>query len=602
MRGPRPGSPAGVLDPTAMSAKRESGLMVNKRKGPRDDRRAGKQNKLLVYALLLVAAFAFRGAVARFLSNDSPGDGKVYAQIARNVLEQHVYSHATEPPFDPSLIRLPGYPLFLSGVYSIFGHNANTAVRIVQALIDTATCALIALVAFYWEPDEARKRRSSIAALALATVCPFTTIYVATILTETPTMFFVVAMCLTATLALRAANQRKTLLWWLATGFLAGVSVLFRPDSGLFALAIGITLVVATLGRRSDVKLDSKREEVLYRTARTSYLGAVFSLAFCLVLVPWTIRNQRVFHLFQPLAPAHAEMPGEFVARGYLAWLRTWIDDGRYIGPVLWSLDSTQIKLAAIPESAFDSAEEKQRVGALLERYNHPPDEPELFTEAEPKSSPEDQATPEDQSRQNQKTETGKDENDNSDQSDEANSDEGDNQGDEEDQPDENASADQAADQSVEMTPEIDAGFAQIARERVARHPLRYYVWLPLKRAHSLWFDTHSQYYPFEGELLPLKYLDHDIHQQYWLPLFAGLTLIYSLLGIAGGWLLWQTRNFNARLGVLLAALMIFIRVVFFASLENPEPRYVVEAFPLLSILGGIALVRLGSLLRKRET
>jgi len=568
--------------------------MGNKRNGKRSDKHGRKRNRLLVYALLLIAAFSFRVAVARFLPNDSPDDGKVYAQIARNLLEQHVYSHATKPPYDPSLIRLPGYPLFLAGVYSIFGHNANTTVRIVQALIDTATCVLIALVAYYWEPDENRKRRSSIAALALATVCPFTTIYVATILTETPTMFFVAAMCLTTALALRTQNQGKTLLLWIVTGLLAGLAVLFRPDSGLFALAIGITLVVATLGRRSEVKLDSKREEVLYRTARTSYLGAVFSLAFCIVLVPWTIRNHRVFHLFQPLAPAHAEMPGEFVPRGYYSWLRTWIDDGRYVGPVLWSLDSAQIKLADIPDRAFDSPEEKQRVGALLEKYNHPPDEPELFTEPESKSS----VTPEDESKQDVKTETGKDENSNSDQSDEANSDEGD----EEDQADENAPADQGADQSVEMTPEIDAGFAQIARERIARHPLRYYVLLPLKRAHSLWFDTHSTYYPFEGDVLPLADLDRDLHQQYWLPLFAGLTLIYSLLGFAGGWLLWQTRNFNARLGVLLAALMIFIRVGFFASLENPEPRYVVEVFPFLSILGGIALVRLGSLVRRGQT
>ena len=103
----------------------------------------------------------------------------------------------------------------------------------------------------------------------------------------------------------------------------------------------------------------------------------MFSLAFCLVLVPWTIRNYRVFHLFQPLAPAHAEMPGEFVPRGYFSWLRTWIDDGRYIGPVLWSLDASPIKLDDIPDRAFDSAEEKQRVAALLEKYNHPAEEPE---------------------------------------------------------------------------------------------------------------------------------------------------------------------------------------------------------------------------------
>ena len=151
------------------------------------------------------------------------------------------------------------------------------------------------------------------------------------------------------------------------------------------------------------------------------------------------------------------------------------------------------------------------------------------------------------------------------------------------------------------MTPEIDAGFAQIARERVAHHPFRYYVWLPLKRAHSLWFDTHSQYYPFEGELLPLDNLDHSIQQQYWLPLFAFLTFACSLLGIAGGWFLWQTRDFNARLGVLLAASMIFLRLGFFASLENPEPRYVVEFFPFLSILGGIAMGRLGSLIRGQK-
>ena len=545
--------------------------------------------------MLLIAAFSFRGAVARFLPNDAPDDGKVYAQIARNVLEQHVYSHETEPPFGPTLIRLPGYPLFLSGVYSLFGHNDNTAVRIVQALIDTATCALIALVAFYWEPDESRKRASAIAALGLAAVCPFTTIYVATILTETPTMFLVVAMCLTATLAFKATNQRKTLLLWLATGLLAGVAVLFRPDSGLFALAIGITLVVATLARAGEVKLNSKREEILYRTARTSYLGAVFSLAFCLVLVPWAVRNYRVFHLFQPLAPAHAEMPGEFVPRGYYSWLRTWIDDGRYVGVVLWSLDAAPIKLGDIPGRAFDSADEKQRVRALLEKYNHPPEEPELFAAGPDSENP---PAPEDQSKQNEKSETGKSEATKTDQSDEANTDEEDSKGDEEDQTDESAPADQAADQSVEMTPEIDAGFAQIARERVARHPFRYYVWLPLKRAHSLWFDTHSQYYPFEGDLLPFEDLDHGIQQQYWLPLFAGLTLIYSLLGVAGGWFLWQTRNFGARLGVLLAALMIFIRVAFFASLENPEPRYVVEVFPFLSILGGIALVRLLELVK----
>lgn len=550
-----------------------------------NQKRSTRRNGLLVYALLLLTALSFRVAVARFLPNDTPDDGKVYAQIARNILEQHVYSIESEAPYNPTLIRLPGYPLFLSGVYSLFGHTDNGAVRVVQALVDTATCELIALVAFFWEPDEKRKRLSSIWALALATICPFTTIYVATILTETITMFLVVALCLTTTLALQTKKQGKALVLWIATGLIAGTAVLFRPDSGLFALAIGLTLVIAVLGRAGDVKLSSWRLEVVYRGARASYLGAVFSLAFCLVLVPWTIRNYREFHLFQPLAPAHAEMPGEFVPRGYFAWLRTWIDDGRYIGPVLWSLDSAPIKLADIPDRAFDSAEEKQRVGALLDKYNHPASEEDLFT---------DQSDSNNQSDSN--GEAKKDEE--TDQADDGTADE-DDQSDEEDKTDENAPADQASDQSVEMTREIDAGFAQLARERIAHHPFRYYVWLPLKRARTLWFDTHSQYYPFEGELLPLEDLDYTIHQQYWLPLFAFLTLLYSLLGIWGAYFLTQTRNFNAQLAVLLAALMVLIRVGFFATLENPEPRYVVEVFPFLAILGGIALAQVG---RRKNT
>ncbi|HKZ02997.1 MAG TPA: hypothetical protein VJ180_12195, partial [Pyrinomonadaceae bacterium] len=144
--------------------------------------------------------------------------------------------------------------------------------------------------------------------------------------------------------------------------------------------------------------------------------------------------------------------------------------------------------------------------------------------------------------------------------------------------------------QDVELTPQIDAAFAQIAQERISRAPFRYYLRLPLKRALSLWFDTHSQYYPFEGELFPLRDLDTESRQQIWLPLFAGLTWIYTLLGFAGAWTLWRSRTLDGRRWALLTALIILLRLGFFSTLENPEPRYVVELFPFFSIMGGIAI------------
>jgi hypothetical protein len=542
-------------------------------------------------SLVLLLAFAFRFAVARYLPNDTPDDGRLYAQLARNVLEQHVYSADGQPPYPPTLIRLPGYPLFLAAIYSIFGHTNNTAVRIVQAIIDTATCVLIALLAYYVEPDEYRKRAVALAALVIATVCPFATIYTATILTETVTMFLVVAMCLTATLAFRNESIRGSLLLWILTGLICGTAVLFRPDSGLFAAAIGITLVWENLFRPTVSRADDSQQSSLKSKLKLAIAtGAVFSAAFCVMLLPWTIRNWRLFHLFQPLAPAHAEMPGEFVPRGYLAWLRTWTEDQRYIGPVLWSLDSAPIHIGDFPDTAFDSDQEKQRVVALLKQYNQPPGveepspEPPLAT-AQPKQSNQ----PAENSAQSAVPEASPSEEEPQ---------EGEEESDENDQDDAEEAADEAG--SVEMTPDIDSGFAQLARERISRSPFRYYVLLPYKRAVSLWFDTHSQYYPFEGELLPLDDMDHTTHQHLWLPFFTALTWIYTLLGIAGALLLWRTRDFGARRWVILVALIVFSRLAFFASLENPEPRYVVEFFPLLSVLAGIATIHIALAVRTK--
>ncbi len=573
-----------------------------------------RRRGLAIFVVLLLLAATFRIVVAHRWPNDTPDDGRNYAQMARNVLEQHVYSHDTAPPYGPSLIRLPGYPLFLAAIYSVFGHTNNGAVRIVQALIDTASCGLVALLAFYWQPDEKRKRVTAIAALALAAVCPFTTIYTATILTEVPTTFLALAMFLAATLAFRSGSNtednedkkkgfKRALLWWMVAGLCGGLGVLFRPDSGLFAFAVGLTLVIAGLfgvppacetpnGKRSP--LAGLRRNL----PRVLLIGSLFSLAFILLLVPWTIRNARVFHLFQPLSPSHGEMPGEFVARGYNQWLRTWVDDEAYVSPFLWNLDTEQLDIDDVPPSSFDSAEEKARVAALFDKYNSPPD---TLEPAQPQATPTPQpsptpaATPANKSKATPSKSPPKkanaNSNSNSDEADDGN----DNSSDSGDESDKGDEADNSPSEpgSVEMTPEIDAGFAQIARERIARHPFRYYVWLPLKRAHTMWFDTHSQYWPFEGTLLPFDDLDYVHHQQIWLPLFALLTAIYTLLGLAGGWLLWSSREFASRRWLLLVTLAVVLRLMLFASMENPEPRYLVEFFSFLAVLGGIAIARI---------
>jgi hypothetical protein len=330
------------------------------------------------------------------------------------------------------------------------------------------------------------------------------------------------------------------------------------------------------LGLRKTPKIKDQRPKANTIITRVIACGAAMSFAFMLVLAPWTIRNWHLFHVFQPLAPQHAEMPGEFVPRGYLLWVRSWLDDQKYVAQFLGPLEVEPINVDELPDAAFDSPEEKQRIATLLEKYNRP-DESETSdtNEASQASLPSLTPTPSPNSaRQSSKL------NPAASPTPDENADEADESEDLTDQEEAN----------VEMTPEIDAGFMQIARERIARHPFRYYVSLPIKRARTMWFDTHSQYWPFEGELLPLDDMDYDIHQQYWLPLFAGLTAIYTLLGLAGAWVLWRGRKFQSGQWLLLAVLAIGLRLVLFSSLENPEPRYVVEFFPILSVLGGLFL------------
>ncbi|HXU40545.1 MAG TPA: glycosyltransferase family 39 protein [Blastocatellia bacterium] len=535
--------------------------------------------------LLTIIGLGFRLFIALQWPSDEPDDGRLYARIAINILEHRSYSIETEEPYPPTFIRVPGYPLLLAGIYSLFGHENNRAVRVVQAVLDTITCWLIALLALAWAPHKTYRfrRRLLLIALALAVFCPFPAIYVGTILTETCTILLATACALTGTLAIKTTNRARSIGWFALAGVTGGLATLVRPDSGLFVAAVGFTVVLVGLvrvyrtmiGRRverpiSDALSGSPRQILM----RTILGGAVLTAGFALALTPWTIRNARVFGVFQPISPSQANMPGEFVPNGYIGWLRTWVDDAKYTESVEFPLDQEQIHIEDMPDFAFDSAAERERVAELLERYNHPDN-----SVAQPPAAPVPEAKPPEPSSDSQKQSDVTASSD----SDEDPAEEADSPDDEADTPDEPEPR-----PPVEMTPEVDAGFAELTRERIARNPIRYYLGVPLKRAASMWFDTHSQYYPFQGELLPLSALDPDLHQQYWLPSFAVLTLLYTGLGAAGAWLMWRDKR--SRRWLLLLALLIIPRLAVLARMENPEPRYVVEFFAFVVAMAAIAM------------
>src|SRR6266446_6474928 len=142
------------------------------------------------------------------------------------------------------------------------------------------------------------------------------------------------------------------------------------------------------------------------------------------------------------------------------------------------------------------------------------------------------------------------------------------------------------------LTPEGDAAFAQLARGRAARHPLRTYLWLPLARAVTIWFTPRIELLPISGHVFPLRQMREDdpVDQEVTILFFAS-NLFYVGLGAWGAARLWRS-NSVARPAVAFLVLFILIRTAFLTTLETPEPRYVLVCFPALIALGAQVISR----------
>ena len=136
------------------------------------------------------------------------------------------------------------------------------------------------------------------------------------------------------------------------------------------------------------------------------------------------------------------------------------------------------------------------------------------------------------------------------------------------------------------LTPEEDAAFSRLARERTERKPLRTYLWLPLGRAITLWFTPRIELLPLSGTVFPLarSWEDDPIDQSVTVGLFL-LNVGYLALAAWGAVRLWQEAA-GARSAIILLGVFVLVRTAFLTTLETPEPRYVLVCYPVILALG----------------
>jgi hypothetical protein len=290
------------------------------------------------------------------------GDAPFYIELAWNWVKKGVYGFPINGQLTPVDMRVPGYPAFLAAVFGIAGKSI-TAVMLCQALVDLATCFLVARIAATLAPGPYRNK-VAFAALWLAVLCPFTANYNAVVLTET-LVTFLTALALLILLQAEVGGdfdtgeraQGKLLGRYFLGGVIVGLGTLVRPETPLLLLAAGIVLLTRWWRPANWPKI----------LRALAFMAAGLSLP----LIPWAARNWHTLREVQFLAPHYNELPGEFAPLGLNRWVDTWLWRFRDVYLVTWKLDSEEISIDNLPASAFDSDEERARVVTVFEQYNN---------------------------------------------------------------------------------------------------------------------------------------------------------------------------------------------------------------------------------------
>ncbi|GAC1434872.1 MAG: hypothetical protein NVS1B11_22380 [Terriglobales bacterium] len=133
------------------------------------------------------------------------------------------------------------------------------------------------------------------------------------------------------------------------------------------------------------------------------------------------------------------------------------------------------------------------------------------------------------------------------------------------------------------ITPEIDQQFGALANERIRHSPLRYHLWLPAARVADMWLRPRTEKLPSDSRWWEFN------DDPKWAALAVSFGLINVFYIVAA--LLGVVRSQPvAYLGLLLT--FVVVRSVFLSTLENPEPRYTLECYPVVIILAASLFAR----------
>ncbi|GAK51903.1 hypothetical protein U14_03149 [Candidatus Moduliflexus flocculans] len=218
---------------------------------------------------IAVVAFLFRLLMFFFVFEHSERtirpDTPSYVRPAINMTEGHGFSGNEHPPFFPSAIRTPIYPVFIAFFYTVFERDV-LIIAFVQIFIDTLTAVLIYIWGRRLFSESAARLGGLIYSLSVEQA-----VHAVFILTESLfTLFF-----LWAIIAVSCYREHCRLRWLVSGGILIGIAILIRPIALFFPL-IGLLFIWMA---SPNMRWQFMRH------------GIIFLLIIAGIVVPWVIRN-----------------------------------------------------------------------------------------------------------------------------------------------------------------------------------------------------------------------------------------------------------------------------------------------------------------------
>jgi Dolichyl-phosphate-mannose-protein mannosyltransferase len=134
--------------------------------------------------------------------------------------------------------------------------------------------------------------------------------------------------------------------------------------------------------------------------------------------------------------------------------------------------------------------------------------------------------------------------------------------------------------QADSLSPSLDARFAALADERIHDHPFRYYLTLPLLRDADMLLRPRT--IEFDLDVFWWRWSEHPV-QSAWAIFLGLINLIYVA---AAAWAFIRGR---VPWAWMLGSYLI-LRFIVLGAMENPEPRYTIQCFPILIVAAAAAL------------